>query len=307
MAEEGRTPRRDAPIESTVGVGLDVGSPDETSEAERAAHRASFEELIGYRHLGLNYLLDHRPDALKRYRAWADRIDVRPAPPEGGAEVAWSTSAYNPHGFGLLVTYALTGFRAGVRYAVNFQQRYGCSRSMVLEGLAVAFIWAGPRGMETIAEALDGYRWAEPADPPAWPAEWTYDRTQLQSGIDFSTPELSADELRRLVDWYERVEGEVPAYVTRLGADRPELLKGYRARFEQTLRELPNQVLPYVMAQVNVERGFRPGIREGVLLARGLGMTRDQTIEALSWGLFYGGAEAASGVEAAAGDVLDAW
>ena len=44
-----------------------------------------------------------------------------------------------------------------------------------------------------------------------------------------------------------------------------------------------------------------------MLLARGFGMTKDQVLEAIDWGTFYGGTDAIGLVEEVAGDVLDAW
>jgi hypothetical protein len=283
------------PPQPVRGMGLDLEHVDQLSEAERAAFSRTFQDLTGRPHHGLNFWLDTRPDVLKRYRAWADRInDDR----ENGT--------YNPNGFGFLVWYALNGYEPGVRYLLHVEQRLGLTRDEVLEGIALAFIWAGPRGMETIATGLDGYEWQTPAARPRFAGNWAPDPDAFASGLDFSTPVMSAAELRSLTEWYERVETEVPPYVPFLARERPELLKAYRNRFENTLRLLPKQVMPYVMIHVNVQRGFAEGVREGVLLARGFGMTRRQILEAISWGSFYGGAESVSLVERAAGDVLPA-
>jgi hypothetical protein len=279
-----------------LGMGLDLDSVDQLTESEREAFRRTFEELTGRPHHGLNFWLDARSDVLKRYRSWADRIDVDR-----------ENRTYNPNGFGFLVWYALNGYEPGVRYLLHVEQRLGLTREEVLEGIALAFIWAGPRGMETIARGLDGYEWQTPAERPRFPDGWAPDPEAFASGLDFTSPGLSDAELRSLTGWYERVEMEVPAYVPFLTRERPELLKAYRNRFENTIRLLPRQVMPYVMIHVNTQRGFAEGIREGILLARGFGMTRAQTLEAISWGSFYGGVESLSIADRAAGDLLSGW
>jgi hypothetical protein len=107
--------------------------------------------------------------------------------------------------------------------------------------------------------------------------------------------------------WYLRVEGEVPDYVAFFAANGGRLLKAYRHRFETALRILPKQIMPYVMLHIDIMRGNRDGIREGVLLARGFGMTKPQTLEAIAWGMFYGGVESGSIVDEVASDILDQW
>jgi hypothetical protein len=54
----------------------------------------------------------------------------------------------------------MSGYAAGIRYLVRMHQSMGFSRSQILEGLAVAFLYNGPRGSETVAEALAAEDWA---------------------------------------------------------------------------------------------------------------------------------------------------
>ncbi len=51
-------------------------------------------------------------------------------------------------------------------------------------------------------------------------------------------------------------------------------------------------------------RGFKDGIREAVLLGKSFGMTRPQLTDAICWA-YYGGMDAISIAEEAAGDILD--
>jgi len=282
--------------EAKFGMGLDLSRPDEISEDEKESFKKIFAAITGRQHLGLNFWLDTRPDILKRYRIWADKINTR-----------GDLRAYNPNGYGFVYLYGITGYTAGAKYIVTAEQSLGLSREQVLEGIATAFLWLGPRGMETVAVGLSDYEWKNPEFQPRMPANWAPDPKGFTSGLDFETPDLSDAELLRLKEWYLRVEGEIPRYVEFLDANGRRLLKAYRHRFETALTVLPKQVMPYVMIDVNVMRGHREGIREGVLLARGFGMTKEQVAEAIAWGMFYGGVSAGSIVDEAAGDVLGAW
>jgi hypothetical protein len=277
-------------------MGLDLTRLDEITEEEKDAFKARFLEVTGRLHPGQIFWLDDRPDILKRYRNWSDKINAF-----GGFK------PYNPNGFGFVYLYGITGWVEGVKYIVHVEQVHGLSEAQVLEGIAAAFIWLGPRGMETVHDALDGYEWKESQADPVFPDNWAPDPDGFASGLDFENPDLSDEELESLRDWYMRVEGEVPAYVGFLSQHGRQVLKAYRNRFETALTTLPKQVMPYLMIHIDVMRGSREGIREGVLLARGFGMTKLQTLEAISWGMFYGGVESGSIVAHAAGDILDSW
>jgi hypothetical protein len=283
-------------IEPKVGMGLDLSRPDEITEQEKEAFTQTFLSFTGRPHYGLNFWLDRRPDILKRYRNWSDRINTR-----------GDVKTYNPNGYGFVYLYGMTGYEVGVKYIVNVEQRLGLTKEQVLEGIAAAFLWLGPRGMETVAHGLADYEWITPSAPAIIPANWAPDPEAFRSGLDFSTPELSDAELSSLTEWYLRVEGEVPGYVSFLSSHGRRLLKAYRNRFETALTLLPKQVMPYLMIHINVMRGHREGIREGVLLARGFGMTREQTAEAIAWGMFYGGVASGSIVDEVAGEILDGW
>jgi hypothetical protein len=63
-------------------------------------------------------------------------------------------------------------------------------------------------------------------------------------------------------------------------------------------------MMPYLMLDYEVVRGFKEGIRENVLLGRALGMTREQLLDAICGAVLYSGIEALTIAEEAAGDVL---
>lgn len=173
--------------------------------------------------------------------------------------------------------------------------------------MAIGFIHMGPRGMETVAEALEDYEWTMPDEPARFPDGWAHDPNAFRSGLDFSTREMAPAEAESLRAWYTRTLGEVPQYVAYLLKYRPEALKAFRARYETAIATLPKQVMPYTMLHWNVIRGFGDGIRENILLARGFGMTKAQTLRAIYSALVSAGVETVSLVDRVAGPVFDEW
>jgi hypothetical protein len=160
--------------------GLDLAVFETTTDSESDQFRSFYAEKLGTAHRGLNYWIDAgRPDILKRYRAYAD--DGTP----GGLETVRKVG-----GFSFFVSYAMSGYAVGIRYLVHMHQSMGFSKAPILEGLAVAFLYNGPRGSETVAEALDGYEWIEPAEPAVFFDGWAPDPGAFTSGMDFSTREV---------------------------------------------------------------------------------------------------------------------
>ena len=274
----------------TVG-GLDLSNLDGATERERAEFRAFYQRRMGHVHRGLTFLLDTRPDALKRFRL----------------STMVGHDGPRPIGFGFVLDYAMAGYEVGVRYQIGSLQAAGLDRAQCLDGIAICALYCGPRGLETIARALDDYAWIEPETPVRFPSHWTVDPSALASGIDFTDSGLSEAELERIRAWYLRVMGQVPRYVDFLAAHEPEMLKVYRNRFETCLKVLPNQVLPATLIQYHATHGNLPGIREHLLLARGLGMTKREVLHLVMAGTEYGGIEAISIVDEAAGDVFASW
>src|SRR6266446_6822638 len=56
----------------TANRGLDLSTVAETTEAERKAFRDFYVTVQGRTHPGLEFFLNHAPETLKRYRAFAD-------------------------------------------------------------------------------------------------------------------------------------------------------------------------------------------------------------------------------------------
>jgi hypothetical protein len=271
--------------------GLDVTRPDEMTAAEVEAYRAQYTGSNKGLLDSFEFWLEFRPDVLKRHKARTRHYSSALEPSHPLVEL-----------LGAIHQYTIMAFREGVAYEVRLAQTNGALRSDILDTLSVAFIHSGHRGMYAAASYSEYLREYEdpPADAARFPQGWRVDPAAFHSGM-----EASGEDMERLLDWYERTLGEVPRYVWFLTRHRPGLLKAYRDRYEHAIRDsLPCQMLPWLMLNYNVVRGFREGIRENVLLGRALGMTREQLLDAICFAVLHAGVDALGIAEEAAGDVL---
>lgn len=274
-------------------------NPEVTTPAEIDAYRKFYIATKGYSLPAFEFWLQLRPDVLKRYRAnFVRETTSREESPRPLAHV-----------IAMLHYYAVVGFEDGILYEIKLSRTHGATRGEVMDTLAFAFIHGGPLGMTAVAESSMEYMKEWPDGPSTredrWPADWSFDARAFASGMDFLSPEPTKRDMEALQDWYKTTLGEVPRYVEFLAKYRPGFLKAYRNRFENALRDgLPKEMVPYLLLNLNVTRGFKDGIREAVLLGRALKMTRPQLVDAICWA-YYGGMEAISIAEEAAGDVLN--
>src|SRR5215469_15722025 len=157
--------------------GLDLTSVERTSTGEQRAFQDYYRKVIGRPHRGLDFWLGTRPDVLKRYRLFAE-MQSRP----GGLQTDWRF-----HAFSFYTFYAMTGYAVGLRYLTFMNQVQGLTKAQILEGLGIVFLHGGPRGMETIAEALSDFEWTTPEKAADFPDGWAVDPDAFRSGLDFST------------------------------------------------------------------------------------------------------------------------
>jgi hypothetical protein len=159
--------------------------------------------------------------------------------------------------------------------------------------------------LDTRPDVLKRYRqYSDTATPR------TFEDDHRITGAGFTTfyaRSASAAEVGLMRDWYARTLGEVPPYVELLLELRPELLKAYRDRYENLLRELPTEFIPSSLLHYDVIRGFGEGIRENVLLLRALGVSRDLVVSIAGSASLNGGMAGFSILANAAGDVLRDW
>lgn len=292
--------------------GLDLSRLDSITQPEIDAFNLHYATWDGRPHPGLNMWIDQgRPDYLKRYRLFARYLATAPtdiAVTPGNLETnrasanrAVSTS------FAIIYWYGLLGFEAGVLYPLHGAQVTGFSKDQCLQGIAISCMYAGPRGMETVAEALKNYEWLKPSQPPLFENGWARDESRLFAGLDYSTPELLPREMQRLADWYGDTIGEVPSYVRFMGRHNPKLLKAYRNRWEHLLTTLPNQVLPTTLFQIHMLRRDAAGMRENALLAKAWGVSYAEIVHSLCAWMVFGGMEVATAAQEVVGDLIDNW
>ena len=281
---------------STLQDGLDVTNPDVTTPEEIAAFHAEYERTNKGRLDSYEFWVEFRPDVLKRHKARSRHLFG-----DEGARYPVALQLLAIH------QYAIEAFRGGIGYEIRLAQSNGAQRTDILDTLSVAFIHSGHAGMyaarEEAAAALREYQ-----DPPLtdrFPPNWDYDPTAFDSGMDYSRRDASDADIAALMDWYDRTLGEVPRSALLLAKHRPGLLKAYRNRYENAIRDsLPKQMLPYLLLNHNVVRGNADGIREHALLGRAMGMTTEQLLDSVTMAVLFAGAEVLGLVEQVAGDLL---
>jgi hypothetical protein len=281
----------------SIQDGLDVTQPDVTTAEEIEAYRAEYTGSNKGLLDSFEFWLEFRPDVLKRHKARTRHFSsvTEPRHPLVGL-------------LGAIHQYTVSGFREGIAYEIRLAQTNGALRTDILDTLSVAFIHSGHRGMYAAAAYKDYLRdYVDPDAPDRFPVNWTFIPGLFDSGMDYTSRDATDEDMDKLMSWYQRTLGEIPRYAQFLAEHRPGLLKAYRDRYEHAIRDsLPAQMLPWLMLNYNVVRGFGEGIRENVLLGRALGMSREQLLDAICYGVLHAGANALGIVEQAAGDVLRA-
>ena len=276
--------------------GLNYADMDTTTDAEIAAFREFFVRSKGYSLPAHEFLLEFRPDVLKRYRHWSHTITS-----------AEQQATPLPHVLANVHHYAVTGYDDGILYEIRLAQFHGATRGEILDLLAVAALHGHPRGTQSVSDSSAEYlrTYCDSPRDGRWPVGWTFEPDAFDSGVDFSASEASKDDIEKILDWYRTMIGEVPGSVRMMARHRPNMLKAYRNRYEHVIRDsLPKQMLPYALLHWCTMQGFRDGIRENVLLGQRLGMTRDQLTDAIFWAI-YSGPEALSIAQDAVGEILD--
>jgi hypothetical protein len=270
--------------------GLDLSNLRELSAEEADAFSKTYERSHGTMLPAYDFWLHQKPEVLKRHR-----LQARWTPGDEGLQLPL-------HGtLGFLHLYAILGYSFGIQYETQHSRSLGASKEAVLQTLEIAFIHSGPRGMHAasdgILDGLDGADDSSLGNEAIFPSGWSRDPSAFQTGLRYDEPQLTDGEWKSLTAWYETKIGEVPNYVSILAKVRPSLLKAHWARVEYAMEgPLPAQMFPFLLLQFNVARAFAPGIREGFLLGRSLGMTDDQLFDAIGWGMLYGGPESIEAV-----------
>lgn len=290
--------------------GLDLSNVEDIRPEEFEAFKLHYATRDGRSHPGLNMWVEQgRPDYLKRYRLFAHFLATAPTDAVTPDNVDTNRGNANKASGSIacIFWYGLLGFEEGNRYSLVNLQNGGFSKDECLQGIALACLHSGPRGMETMANVLRTHEWKAPVAPPRFGPGWTHDRSRIEAGLDFSTHELSATEVARLEQWYGDAIGEIPPYVRFLARHNPPLLKAWRGRWENLLTTLPIQLLPTTLFQIHMLRQDRAGIRENALLARAWGVGHEEMVHALSAWMVFGSVQMATLAQEVVGDLLDSW
>ena len=211
--------------------GMNVSEPDVTTPEELEAFFGFSDQPTGRPLESYALWAELRPDVLKRLLNFVHHIHD---------SESWSCPL--PY----LNIYAVGGWPEGVRYIMRICQPStfltgpGYSKDAVIETLALSFYsrrtWGTVITADAVREGLAEYREPEPGSPSPFPEGWAVAPEELKAGLDYSTPELTAADLRALREWYERVLGEVPKGIELYAKYRPQLLKAERNRWENIVR-----------------------------------------------------------------------
>jgi hypothetical protein len=284
--------------------GMNVYEPEVTTSEELDAFFGFSDQPTG-RPLASYEMWAHlRPDVLKRLLAYVHQIHE-----------SEDFSCPLPY----LNIYTVGGWSEGAKYIMTicqpqtFLSGVGYTRDAIVETLAVSFYLAPTWGTvvtaKAVQEALADYVEPSPEAPSPYPEGWAIEPEKLKAGLDYSTPDLTKDDLDKLRDWYLRVTGEVPTTVELYAKYRPNLLKAERNRWENIVRTgLPNQMFAYLLIHYEVFRGNVPGTRDALLLARGLGMAKQHAVDAVFYiGSFLGGLGTIASVAEPIQEVIENW
>lgn len=119
-------------------------------------------------------------------------------------------------------------------------------------------------------------------------------------GLDLSDLDsVTESERKEFRDYYQRRLAHIQRGLTFLPDNPPDSLKRFRLMvttghdpahvrplsvgvlLDYMSKALPNQVIPTTLIQFNATRGNLSGMRENVLLARGLGLTKREALQAV--------------------------
>ncbi len=266
--------------------GLDLANPEVTTAAEIETFFDWRDQPGGRPLASYELFARERPDVLKRNLAFSREIHA--------SEQFKCSLPY-------LNVYAVGGWSEGVRYQIELLQPgsfitdVGFSRDAIVETLALSFYlapaWGTVQTADVARECLKSFRDPDPGAASPFPDGWVIAPEELRAGLDYSTPDLTKADLDALTGWYLRVCGEVPASVVLYAKYRPSLLKAERNRWENIVKTgLPNVMFAYLLVHYEVWRGNVQGTRDALLLARGLGMSKEIAVEAIWYGAsFFGG------------------
>jgi hypothetical protein len=265
-------------------MGLDFGA-EAFSQEERDKLLGWYQTEHGLEDLSLVsymvFLIDHLPGPYKRMRQHAQATMVER---DGVSLPLLAYVLFYIH------SYAAIDFPKGVLYEVMSAHHMGAPKQLVLDVIGHSYLSAGPRGMNAVSELSDGYltEWVDAPDlkPVEWPEGWGPDPDAFRAGIDYSTPDLTAEELQRISEWHQRMHGVVPRHVELFGRLHPRALKLQRLRYEKSVGTvMPAQLAPLLMLHLATLRLQPQVMRQSLHQARVLGCRRHHIVQTIEAGL----------------------
>ena len=160
----------------------------------------------------------------------------------------------------------------------------------MLDVLNYAYLSAGPRGMNAVAELSSQYLrdWQDDpaADPVGWPPGWGPDPSAFRAGIDYTTSGLSDQEVRKISAWHQRMYGVIPRHVDLFARLHPVAYKLHRIRYEKSIGDvIPAQLIPLLTLQLATIRMQPEVMRQALHQARVLGARRHHVVQTIFAGL----------------------
>jgi hypothetical protein len=181
--------------------------------------------------------------------------------------------------------------------------------TQIMELVMFSQLYAGMRGLGHVYRAVGDLlpAFGEPPVVVVFPESWAADPQAFKCGLDFSTREMTHQDLLNLTGWYERTIGYVPKSI-QFGLKRnPQFVKVNRAKWEVALKTLPKQVAPYLMLRHHTITGQRDGLREAALLAKAWGMSSQWIVQGITGtAMYFTGMEGLYAAYEAVDDLLDA-
>jgi hypothetical protein len=235
---------------------------------------------------------DLRPDTFKRYRLWVDAVTGGHGLPNGIPGSPYIQLIMCPF-------YCMLGYERGLLTEIKLARQLGVRKAHIADILAIAWIHAGPFGMNHAGSALNDFMadWHQELDVAdvVWPKGWSVDASAFSSGVDFASPPpgagVTASELDLIAAWHERIEGEVPPYVGFLSKYHPLALRVFRARYENAMqsRHLPTQLV--ALTQVHLAASFNQpaALRRALRMAHQFGTARDHVVQIVTLAQLYRG------------------
>src|SRR3954465_8018888 len=140
------------------------------------------------------------------------------------AGVLTASSSANMH------TYINQGWEIGIENCMRGMQMRGFTRDQLMEVVMHAQLSAGIRGLEVVSRAIGILLgdYVERDIKPDWPEGWAPDMAAFSAGLDPTTIELTAQDLKNIEEWYEKTIGWQPPRVRFLAKWEPVTLKSWR-------------------------------------------------------------------------------